>query len=137
MLRLRAYRLNGILPTRHRPECTFPGKHRFYHSIFQSTNHQHSRFSRPIQSYLQRRMINLLQPSYQSSAHLTINEGTHLSLKIEYGSSIFSPIRRFRLEWGRWRWCLLFDRARREGRRIWWRGYDGTRSRRWEFLLVG
>jgi hypothetical protein len=81
-------------------------------------------------------MINLLQPFHQFSTY-RLKEETYLSLEIEYGSSIGSPIRRFRLEWGRWRWCLLLDRSRREGCGIWWRSDYGTWGRRWEFLFVG
>ena len=130
-----ASRPNGI-PTRHRLEYTFPGRPQFYHSISQSTNHRHSRSFLPIQSYLQQRMINLLQPFHQLSVDLQ-KEETYLSLEIEYGSSIGSPIRWLGLEWGRWRWCLLLDGSRREGRSIWWRSYYRTWSGRWEFLFVG
>jgi hypothetical protein len=135
ILTSRASRLNGIL-TRHQLECRFPGKPQFYHSISQSTNHQHSQSSRPIQSYPRQRMINLLQPFHQFSVHLQ-KDRTYLSLEIEYGSSIRSSIRRLGLEWGRWRWCLLLDGSRREGCCIWWRSDYGTWGRRWEFLFVG
>jgi hypothetical protein len=81
-------------------------------------------------------MTNLLQPFHQFSVHLRKNR-TYLSLEIEYGSSIRSPIRRLRLEWGRWRWGFLLDGSRREGCGIWWRSDYGTWGRWWEFLFVG
>jgi hypothetical protein len=101
--------------------------------------HQSSAFSVLSTNSILSPAENDKSPSAFSISFYNINkkEETDLSLEIKYGSSIFSSIRRFRLEWGRWRWCLLFDGSRREGRGIWRGGYDGTRSRRWEFLLVG